>query len=68
MEGPYIQAASHNPTLQTSCWEGRTAKDSYEHEGSGATSSSDGPTHLSATSTLWESTSNPVSAAGAAAK
>ena len=39
-----------------------------EHEGSGATVSSDGPSHLSATSALLESTSNPVSAAGAAAE
>ena len=39
-----------------------------EHEGSGATGSSNGPSHPSATSTPPESASNPVSAAGAAAE
>ena len=68
VEGPYVPEASHNPTVQTSHWEGQTAKGRYEHKGSGATGSSDGPSHLSAASTLPELTSNPVSAAGAATK
>ena len=68
VEGPYIPEAGHNPAIQTSHWEGRMAKGHSEHEGSGATGSSDGPSHLSATSTPLELTSNPVSAAGAAAE
>ena len=64
VEGPYIPAASHNPVVQTSHWEGQTAKGSSGYERSGATGSSDGPSHLSATSALPELTSNPVSAAG----
>ena len=66
VEGPYIPEAGHNPTIQTSGWEGKTAKDCSEHEGSGAMGSSDGPSHPSAASALPESTSNSVSAAGAA--
>ena len=54
-----VPEASHNPAVQTSRWEGRTAEGRYEQEGSGATGSSDGPSHPSATSTLPESTSNP---------
>ena len=66
LEGLHTPAAGHNPIIQTSRWEGRTAKGSSGYESSGAMGSSDGPSHLSATSTLPESTSNPVSAAGAA--
>ena len=66
VEGPYILEAGHNPTIQTSLWEGQTAKGHSEHEGSGAMDSSGGSSHPSATSTLPESTSNPVSAACAA--
>ena len=43
------------------------AKGHSELEGSGATGSSDGTSHLSAASTPLESTSNPVSLGGAAA-
>ena len=68
VEGPYVPEAGHNPAVQTSCWEGQMAEGCSEHEGSGATGSSDGPSHLSAASTLPELTSNPVSAAGAAAE
>ena len=68
VEGPYIPAVCHNPIVQTSCWECQTAKGHPEHEGSGATGSSDGTSHPSAASIPPESTSNPVSAAGAAAK
>ena len=68
VESPYVPEAGHNPAVQTSCWEGQMAEGRYEDEGSGATGSSDGPSHLSATSTLPESTSNPISAAGAAAE
>ena len=46
VEGPYVTEAGHNPAVQTSCWEGRIAKGHSEHEGSGATGSSDGPSHL----------------------
>ena len=67
VEGPYIPEAGHNPAIQTSHWEGQMTKGSYEHEGSGAMGSSDCSTHPSATSTPPESTSNPVSADGAAA-
>ena len=63
VEGPYIPEAGHNPAIQTSCWEGQMAKGHSEHKGSCATGSSDGPSHLSATSTLWELTSNPGAAA-----
>ena len=66
VEGPYVPEAGHNPAVQTSRWEGRMAEGHSEHERSGATGSSDGPSHPSAASTLPESTSNPVSAAGAA--
>ena len=66
VEGPYIPEAGHNPTIQTSCWEGQMAKGSSGYERSGAMGSSDGTSHLSAASTLLESTSNPLSAAGAA--
>ena len=66
VEGPYIPAAGHNPVVQTSRWEGQTAKGHSEHEGSGAMGSSDGTSHPSAASTPPELTSNPVSAAGAA--
>ena len=48
--------------------EGWTAKVCNEHEGYSATDFSDAYTHLSATFTLPELTSNPVSAASAAAK
>ena len=68
VEGPYIPAAGHNPIIQTSHWEGQMAKGHSEHEGSAATGSSDGTSHPSAASTPPESTSNPVSAAGAAAE
>ena len=44
------------------------AKGSSGHEMSGATGSSDGPSHPSATSTLQELTSNPISAGGTAAE
>ena len=67
LEGLYTTAAGHNPIVQTSHWEGRTAKGHSEHEGSGATAPSDCFTHLPATSTPPELTSNPVSADGAAA-
>ena len=66
LEGRYTTAASHNPIVQTSCWEGQMAKDRSEHEGSGAIGSSDGTSHPPATSTPLELTSNPVSADGAA--
>ena len=59
VEGPYIPAVGHNPVVQTSHWEGQMAKGCSEHEGSGATGSSDGTSHLSATSTPPELTSNP---------
>ena len=68
MEGPYIPEAGHNPAVQTSRWEGQMAEGHSEHKGSGAMGSSDGPSHPSATSALPELTSNPVSAAGAAAE
>ena len=68
VESPYVPEASHNPAIQTSHWEGQMAEGHYEHEGSGAMGSSDGPSHPSAASTLPELTSNPVSAAGAAAE
>ena len=68
MEGPYTQAAGHNPIIQTSHWEGQMAEGHSEHEGSGAMGASGGTSHLPATSTSLESTSNPVSAAGAAAE
>ena len=42
-------------------------KDCSEYERSGATGSSDSTSHLPAASTPLELTSNPVSAAGAAA-
>ena len=67
MGGPYTPAAGHNPVIQTSHWEGRTAKGHSEYEGSGATGSSDGTSHLPAASTSPGLTSNPISAAGAAA-
>ena len=59
LEGLHVPAAGHNPIAQTSRWEGQMAKGSSRYERSGATGSSDGPSHLSATSTLLESTSNP---------
>ena len=64
-EGAYTPAADHKPTIQASCWEDRLAKGHAEQEGSAATGSSDGTNHTSATSTLLESTCNPVSADGA---
>ena len=66
VEGPFNPEASHNPTVQTSHWEGQMAKGHPEHEGSGATGPSGCSTHLSAISTPPGSTSNPVSADGAA--
>ena len=68
VKGPYIPKAGHNPIVQTSCWKGQMAKGHSEHKGSGATGSSDGTSHPSATSTPPELTSNPISAAGAAAE
>ena len=65
---PYTPAASHNPVIQTSHWEGRMAKGRSENEGSGATGSSDCTSHLPAASTSLGSTSNPVPAGGAATK
>ena len=66
LEGLSPTAAGHNPIVQTSHWEGQMAKGHSEHEGSGATGPSDCSTHLPATSTHSESTSNPVLAGGAA--
>ena len=63
--GTYTLAAGHKPTIQASCWEGRMAKVHSEHEGSGATGSSDGTSHMPVASTLPELTSNPISADGA---
>ena len=51
LEGLYTTAAGHNPVVQTSCWEGQMAKGRSEHEGSGATGSSDCSSHPPATST-----------------
>ena len=62
VEGAYTPAAGHKPTIQASHWKGQMAKGHYEHEGSSAMGSSDGTSHTPATSTLPESTSNPVSA------
>ena len=67
-EGAYTPAADHKPTIQASCWEGRLAIGHAELKGSGAMGSSDGTSHMSATSTLPESTSNPVPAGGVAAE
>ena len=48
MGGSYTPAASHNPIIQTSHWEGQTAKGHSEYERSGATGSSDDTSHLPA--------------------
>ena len=67
MGDPYTQEAGHNPVIQTSHWEGQMAKGHSEHEGSGATGYSDCTSHPPAASTSLGSTSNPISAGGAAA-
>ena len=54
--------------IQTSHWEGHTAKGHSEWAGSGAAGSSDGTTHLPATPISQGPASNPIPAGSAAAR
>ena len=64
MEGPFTPAAGHKPVIQTSHWEGQTAKGCSGEEGSGATGSSGYTSHPPATSTSLGLISNPAPAGG----
>ena len=62
-KGPVV-----SPLIQTSHWESCTAKGHPGQAGSGAASSSDGTTHLPATSISQGPASNPVPAGSVAAR